>query len=112
MNKRQLEVEKAKLAAEARELKHLKAIYNKAAEDIAKNISITDGKIEVMLQDWDNLSADDKSVYQSKIYQKNFQKQLQKQVNDTLKGLKEGQYKPISRSGYSIDIAYRPEKGH
>ena len=95
MNKRQTEVEKAKLAAEAQELKHLKGIYNKAAEDIAKNISITDGKIEVMLQEWDSLSDDDKSVYRSKIYQKNFQKQLQSQINDILKDLNSGQYKSI-----------------
>lgn len=95
MNKRQLEVEKRKLAEEAQELKHLKAIYNKAAEDIAKNISITDGKMEVLLQNWDDLSDDDKSVYQSKIYQRNFQKQLQKQVNDVLKDLNSGQYKSI-----------------
>lgn len=95
MNKRQTEVEKAKLAAEAQELKHLKAIYNKAAEDIAKNISITDGKIEVMLQEWDSLSDDDKSVYQSKIYQKNFQKQLQSQINGILKDLNSGQYSSI-----------------
>lgn len=95
MNKRQTEVEKAKLAAEAQELKHLKAIYNKAAEDIAKNISITDGKIEVMLQEWDRLSDDDKSVYRSKIYQKNFQKQLQSQINGILKDLNSGQYSSI-----------------
>ena len=95
MNKRQTEVEKKKLAEEAQELKHIKAIYNKAAEDIAKNISITDGKIEVMLQEWDTLSDDDKSVYRSKIYQKNFQKQLQSQINGILKDLNSGQYKSI-----------------
>ena len=95
MNKRQTEVEKAKLAAEAKELNHLKGIYNKAAEDIAKNISITDGKIEVMLQEWDSLSDDDRSVLQSKIYQKNFQKQLQDQINGILKDLNSGQYKSI-----------------
>lgn len=96
MNKRQLEVEKKKLAEEALELKHLKAIYNKAAEDIAKNISITDGKVEVLLANWDDLSDDDKSVYQSKIYQRNYQKQLQKQINDVLKDLNSGQYKSIN----------------
>lgn len=96
MNKRQLEVEKKKLAEEALELKHLKAIYNKAAEDIAKNISITDGKVEVLLANWDDLSDDDKSVYQSKIYQRNYQKQLQNQINDVLKDLNSGQYKSIN----------------
>ena len=95
MNKRQTEVEKKKLAEEAKELNHLKAIYNKAAEDIAENIKITDGKIEVLLRDWDTLSDDDKSVYQSKIYQKNFQKQLQSQINDVLNDLNSGQYKSI-----------------
>ena len=89
-------MEKKKLAEEALELKHLKAIYNKAAEDIAKNISITDGKMEVLLANWDDLSDDDKSVYQSKIYQRNYQKQLQKQINDVLKDLNSGQYKSIN----------------
>ena len=89
-------MEKKKLAEEALELKHLKAIYNKAAEDIAKNISITDGKMEVLLANWDDLSDDDKSVYQSKIYQKNYQRQLQKQINDVLKDLNSGQYKSIN----------------
>ena len=95
MNKRQTEVEKAKLAAEAQELKELKAMYEEAAEQIAKNISITDGKMKVLLENWDDLSDDDKSVYQSKIYQKNFQKQLQEQINEVLKDLNSGQYKSI-----------------
>ena len=70
-------------------------MYEEAADQIAKNISITDGKIEVMLQEWDSLSDDDKSVYRSKIYQKNFQKQLQSQINGILKDLNSGQYKSI-----------------
>lgn len=95
MNKYEKEVEQAKLAAEARELKELKAMYEEAADQIAKNIRITDGKMEVFLENWDDLSDDDKSVYQSKIYQKNFQKQLQNQIDDVLKDLNSGQYKSI-----------------
>ena len=50
------EVLKARLDAEANELKHLKAIYNKASEDIIKKIEISNGKINVLLSNWDNLT--------------------------------------------------------
>lgn len=97
MNKRQLEVEKKKLAEEAQELKHLKAIYTKAGEDIAKKISISNGKIEVLLKNWDDLDDKEKSIYQSQIYQRDFQKSLQKQINGFLGDLNSGQYKSISK---------------
>lgn len=103
MNKRQIEVEKAKLAAEAQELRRLKAIYNKAANDIAKKISISDGKIEVMLKNWDDLGEKEKSIYQSHIYQKQFQESIQKQLNGFLGELEGKQYKSISeyiKDGY------------
>jgi hypothetical protein len=95
LNKYEKEVEKVKLAEEAREMKALKAMYEEAADQIARNIKITDGKMETFLHNWDNLSDDDKSVFTSKIYQKNFQKQLQSQINGVLKDLNSGQYKSI-----------------
>lgn len=95
MNKKQKEVEKAKLAAEAQELKELKAMYEQAAEDIAKKINISNGKIEVMLENWDDLSDDDKSVLRSQIYQKNFQRSLLSQINSFLIDLESGQFKSI-----------------
>lgn len=95
MNKKQLEAEKAKLAAEAKELQHLKAIYKKAAEDVSNKIAIHDGTINVLLKDYDNLDDVQKSILQSKIYQKQFQESLQKQLNGFLADLNSGQYKSI-----------------
>lgn len=95
MNKRQKEVELAKLKAEELELKRLKAIYTKAAEDISKKISISNGKISVLLKDIDELDDVQKSILQSQIYQKQFQEQLQKQLNGFLSELKGKQYESI-----------------
>lgn len=95
MNKRQKEVEKAKLTAEEKELNHLKAIYKKAAEDVSNKIAIHDGTINVLLKDYDNLDDVQKSILQSKIYQKQFQESLQKQLNGFLADLNSGQYKSI-----------------
>lgn len=95
MNKRQIETEKAKLAAEEKELKHLKAIYQKASDDIAKKISISNGKISVLLENWDDLDEKEKSIYQSQIYQKKFQESLQKQIDGFMKELESKQYKSV-----------------
>lgn len=95
INKQQKEVEKAKLTAEAKELKHLKAIYTKAAEDVTNKISISNGKINVLLKDYDNLDEVQKSILQSQIYQKKFQESLQKQLDGFLADLNSGQYKSI-----------------
>ena len=95
MNKRQLEVEKAKLTAEEKQLKHLKAIYKKAADDITKKIEISNGKISVLLANWDELTDEQKSIYQSQIYQRDFQKSLQKQIDGFLKDLNSKQYKSV-----------------
>ncbi len=95
MNKRQLEAEKAKLAAEEKQLKHLKGIYKKAADDIAKKIEISNGKISVLLANWDELTDEQKSIYQSQIYQRDFQQSLQKQINGFLKDLNSKQYKSV-----------------
>ena len=95
MNKRQKEVELAKLKAEEQELKHLKAIYNKAADDIADKLKISNGKINVLLKDFDNLDDVQKSILQSQIYQRNFQLSLKKQIDGFLSDLKTDQYKSI-----------------
>ncbi len=95
MDKRQIEVEKAKLAAEEKQLKHLKAIYKKAADDITKKIEISNGKISVLLANWDELTDEQKSIYQSHIYQRDFQQSLQKQINGFLKDLNSKQYKSV-----------------
>lgn len=95
MNKRQKEVEKAKLEAEKRELNHLKAIYKKASEDISKKIAISDGKINVLLKDIDNLDDTQKSILQSQIYQKKFQENLKKQIDGFMQELEAKQYESV-----------------
>ena len=95
MNKNQKEVELAKLQAEEKELKHLKAIYNKAADDIAEKLKISNGKINVLLKDFDELDDVQKSILQSQIYQRNFQLSLKKQIDGFLSDLQTDQYKSI-----------------
>lgn len=95
MNKKQKEVELAKLQAEEKELKHLKAIYNKAADDIAEKLKISNGKINVLLKDFDELDDVQKSILQSQIYQRNFQLSLKKQIDGFLSDLQTDQYKSI-----------------
>ena len=105
MNKRQLEVEKVKLAAEARKLNELKAIYQKAADDISKKIRISDGKINVLLQNFDDLDDKQKSILQSQIYQRKFQQSLKQQIDDFTNALVAGQYESINdymRSCYEV----------
>lgn len=105
MNKRQIEVEKAKLKEEAKKVKELKAIYQKAIKDIAEKIEISNGKIAVLLANWDDLSDDEKSIYQSQIYQKNFQNALRTQLDGYVNALQAGQYESIDeymRSCYEI----------
>ena len=95
MNKKQNEVEKAKLKAEEKELKQLKAIYNKAADDIANKLKISNGKINVMLSHFDELDDIEKSILQSQIYQRNFQNSLKTQIDGFLKDLESKQYDSI-----------------
>lgn len=97
MNKKQKEVELAKLEAEAKELKHLKAIYSKAADDISKKLEISNGKINVLLKDFDELDDVQKSILQSQIYQRNFQLSLKKQIDGFMKELNSGQYESIDQ---------------
>ena len=95
MNKKQKEVELAKLKEEEKELKHLKAIYNKASDDIAKKLKISNGKINVLLKNFDELDDVQKSILQSQIYQRNFQLSLKKQIDGFLSDLQTDQYKSI-----------------
>ena len=91
------EVELAKLEAEAKELKHLKAIYSKAADDISKKLAISNGKINVLLKDFDELDDVQKSILQSQIYQRNFQLSMKKQIDGFMKELNSGQYESIDQ---------------
>ena len=95
MNKKQKEVELAKLTDEENELKHLKAIYNKAADDITNKLKISNGKINVLLSRFDELGDTEKSILQSQIYQRNFQNSLKSQIDGFLKGLESKQYDSI-----------------
>ncbi len=96
MKKYEKEVLQSRLDDEEKELKHLKAIYNKASEDIQKKIRISDGKINFLLSDFDNLDDEQKSILQSQIYQKQFQESLKKQIDGFMKELNEKQYKSIT----------------
>lgn len=87
----------AKLAAEKKELLHLKSIYDKAAQDIAKKLEISNGKINVLLKDFDNLDEVQKSILQSQIYQRNFQLSLKKQIDGFLKDINADQYESIDQ---------------
>ena len=95
MNKYEKEVELAKLKAEKQELNHLKAIYNKATKDIANKIEISNGKINVLLKDFDELDDVQKSILQSQIYQRDFQLSLKKQIDEFLSVLQTEQYESI-----------------
>lgn len=93
MNGRQLEVEKAKLKDERQVLKELKETYNKASKDIANNIRIQQGRINVLLKNIDKLSDEEKSILQAATYQKQFQERLKKQIDgyiDTLNSAQHG----------------------
>lgn len=95
MNKRQTEVEKKKLTEEEKLLKNLKKQYMKAAEDVAKKIKLQTDKIDSLLEDFDNLSDEDKSVLRSVTYRREFQKQLQEQIDSVLDVLNSNQHKDI-----------------
>lgn len=101
MNKKQKEVELAKLKAEEKELKNLKAIYEKAADDISKKITLSNGKINVLLANFDELDDVQKSILQSQIYQRNFQLSLKKQIDGFMKDLNSNQYTSVD--GYLKD---------
>lgn len=96
MNKRQLETEKAKLADEKKVLDALKKQYKQAAEDAATKISFHQGKIDIILKQWDDLDDDQKTLLQSQIYQKQYQEALKKQIDGIVDNLNTKQYKTVS----------------
>lgn len=95
MNKKQKEVELAKLSDEERELKRLKVIYNKAANDISEKLVLSNGRINLLLAHYDELDDVQKSMLQSQIYQRNFQLSLKKQIDGFMKDLESKQYDSI-----------------
>lgn len=95
MNKRQLEAEKAKLRDEKKVLQALKKQYEEAAKDVQGKIHIHDNKINIMLEEWDEIDEERRSILQAQIYQKKFQQQLKAQIDETVKKLNAGQYGSI-----------------
>lgn len=89
------EVELAKLKDEKAVLNRLKGIYKQAANDVQKKIKLHNGKIDFLLQDFDNLSEEEKSILQSQIYQKKYQQQIQSQLDKHMAELNSNQYKAL-----------------
>lgn len=104
MNKRQLEVEKAKLREEKKLLKELKKIYEDAAKEVEQKIRISNGKIDLLLSVFDELDEKQKSLLQSQIYQKKFQENLKKQLDELIGNLNADSYDSITR--YLTDSYY------
>lgn len=104
MNKRQLEVEKAKLREEKKLLKELKKIYEDAAKEVEQKIRISNGKIDLLLSVYDELDDKQKSLLQSQIYQKKFQENLKKQLDELIGNLNVNSYDKINR--YLTDSYY------
>lgn len=104
MNKRQLEVEKAKIREEKKLLKKLKKIYEDAAKEVEQKIRISNGKIDLFLSVYDELDEKQKSLLQSQIYQKKFQENLKKQLDELIGNLNVDSYDSITR--YLTDSYY------
>ena len=104
MNKRQLEVEKAKLREEKKLLKELKKIYEDAAKEVEQKIRISNGKIDLLLSVFDELDKKQKSLLQSQIYQKKFQENLKRQLDELIGNLNVDSYDSITR--YLTDSYY------
>ena len=104
MNKRQLEVEKAKLREEKKLLKELKKVYEDAAKEVEQKIRISNGKIDFLLSAYDELDEKQKSLLQSQIYQKKFQENLKKQLDELIGNLNVDSYDSITR--YLTDSYY------
>jgi uncharacterized protein with gpF-like domain len=104
MNKRQLEVEKAKIREEKKLLKELKKIYEDAAKEVEQKIRISNGKIDLLLSVYDELDDKQKSLLQSQIYQKKFQENLKKQLDELIGNLNVNSYDKINR--YLTDSYY------
>lgn len=97
MNKRQKEVEKAKLKQEKQILDTLKRQYQRAARDIAGKIRFHTEKIDALLSEWDSLDEKQKSVLRSQIYQRDYQLMLRRQIDRILERMNHGQHETISQ---------------
>ena len=95
MNKNQRAVEKAKLAQEKAVLKALKEQYQQAADDVQGKINIHTNKIDIILNEYDELDDDMKSILQAQIYQQKFQKQLKAQLDTIIDAMNDNQYDTI-----------------
>lgn len=104
MNKRQLEVEKAKLREEKKLLKELKKKYEDVAKEVEQKIRISNGKIDLLLSVYDELDDKQKSLLQSQTYQKKFQENLKKQLDELIGNLNVDSYDSITR--YLTDSYY------
>lgn len=97
MNKAQKAVEQAKLDEEKKVLKKLKEIYEQAAKDCAKKIKLHSGKIDALLEEWDNLDEVQRSILQSQIYHRNYQILLKQQIDSFLTQLNQKQHETIDQ---------------
>ena len=96
MNKRQLEVEKAKLSAEEQVLARLRRDYRQAAKRVSEQIRLKSREIDVLLKDIDELDEMQLSILQSKIYQKQFQESLKQQIDNVIAELNNKNYESIN----------------
>lgn len=96
MNSFEKEVMRSQLEAEKQVLLRLKAIYEQAAKDVSEKLEISNGKIEILLQDIENADDVTRSILQSQIYQRDFQQNLKAQLDLLLKDLNDNQYGSIS----------------
>lgn len=97
MNKRQLEVEKAKLSAEEQVLARLRRDYRQAAKRVSEQIRLKSREIDILLKDIDELDEVQLSILQSKIYQKHFQESLKQQIDNIIAELNNKNYESINR---------------
>lgn len=95
MNKRQKEVELAKLKDEKNVLDALRKSYEQATRDIESKIEISNGKIKHLLKDIDNLTEKERSILQSQVYQREYQRSLKMQINRFIDNLNKTQYDSI-----------------
>ena len=96
MNSYEKEVLQSQLEEERKTLLRLKEIYEQAAKDVSEKLEISNGKIELLLQDIDNADEATQSILQSQIYQRDFQKNLKAQLDLLLEDLNDNQYATIS----------------
>lgn len=95
MNKNQKEVEKAKLADEKKVLDTLRKQYEQAAADVQNKINFHSGRIDFMLNEWDDIDEAQQSIIQSQIYQRKFQQQLKAQLDDIIDKMDSGMFETV-----------------